>query len=134
MNLQQKKRGLILSDMNKFKVIIAGGRDFNNYDLLERKCDQILSNKDPTELEIVSGTARGADKLGEVYAAYRNINIKRFPANWDLYKKAAGYIRNKDMAEYADALIAFWDRISKGTFNMIELAKKYELLVRVVRY
>lgn len=120
--------------MNKFKVIVAGGRDFNDYDLLERKCNQILSNKDPTGLEIVSGTARGADKIGETYAAYRGISIKRFPANWKKFGKSAGYIRNKEMAEYANALIAFHDGISKGTLSMIQLMESVAKPYRVVRY
>ena len=115
-----------------FKVIIAGGRDFNNFSLLKGKCDKILVNQ--KNIVIVSGTANGADKLGERYAAEKGYRIKRFPADWNKYGKSAGYIRNKQMAEYAYALIAFWDKKSKGTKHMIDLAKKYKLLIRVVKY
>ncbi len=114
-----------------FKCILAGGRDFNNYSLLEQKCDLIL--KDKKDIEIVSGTAKGADEMGEIYAAYKRYKVKRFPANWDLYKKAAGFIRNKEMAEYSDALIAFWSG-SRGTENMIELMKKMDKPYRIVYY
>ena len=113
-----------------FKVIIAGGRTFNNYDLLCQNCDKALSLQ--TEIEIVSGTANGADKLGEKYAKENGYSIKQFPADWNKYGKSAGYKRNEEMAKYADALIAFWDGKSKGTKHMIDLAKRYGLKVKVV--
>ena len=59
----------------EFKVIIAGGRDFNNYELLKAKCDYYLSNLDEADVVIVSGAARGADKLGEQYAKERGYKI-----------------------------------------------------------
>ena len=114
------------------KVIIAGGRGFNDYDLLCRKADKILSRQ--SEIEIVSGAARGADKLGERYADERGYTIKRFPADWGTFGKKAGYMRNEDMAEYADALIAFWDGTSKGTKHMIDIARNNDLKVRVITY
>jgi len=114
------------------KVIIAGGRGFNDYDLLCRKADKILSRQ--SEIEIVSGAARGADKLGERYADERGYPIKRFPADWGTFGKKAGYMRNEDMAEYADALIAFWDGTSKGTKHMIDIARNNDLKVRVITY
>lgn len=114
------------------KVIIAGGRDFNHLQALCDNCDKILSNQ--TNIEVVSGTAKGADTLGEVYADLRGYDVTKFPADWDKYGKGAGYIRNKEMAEYADALIAFWDGKSRGTKNMIDLARGKGLKVRVIRY
>jgi hypothetical protein len=115
------------------KVIIAGGRTFNDYDLLYQNCDKVLRIK-KNEIEIVSGTANGADKLGERYASEKGYPIKEFPANWDKYGKSAGYKRNEEMAKYADGLIAFWDGKSKGTKHMIDLAKQYELKVKVFIY
>lgn len=115
------------------KVIIAGGRKFNDYDLLYKNCDKVLRIK-KNEIEIVSGTANGADKLGERYAKEKGYPIKQFPANWDKYGKSAGYKRNEEMAKYADGLIAFWDGKSKGTKHMIDLAKQYELKVKVFIY
>jgi len=113
-------------------VIIAGGRDFNNYDLLCRKADKILSRQD--EIEIVSGAAKGADKLGERYAEKRDHSITRFPADWGTFGNAAGYRRNVEMAVYADALIAFWNGKSNGTKHMINIARKQNLEVRVITY
>jgi ABC-type enterochelin transport system substrate-binding protein len=114
------------------KVIIAGSRDFRSYDLLKQKCDEILLERD--EVEIVSGTARGADKMGEFYASERGYSMKLFPADWDQYGKSAGYIRNKQMAEYANMLICFWDGQSKGTQHMINLAKDLGLEVHIIRF
>lgn len=114
------------------KVIIAGGRDFNDYDFLCRKVDKILSRQ--IEIEIVSGVAKGADKLGERYAEEHGYPIKRFPADWGTFKKQAGYIRNEEMARYADALIAFWDGRSSGTQHMIIIAEERGLLTRIIYY
>lgn len=117
-----------------FKVIIAGGREFNDYKLMCKKVDRILSNKNTSEIQIISGNARGADKLGEKYAKDNNISLMCFPANWERYGKRAGYIRNEQMANEADALIAFWDGKSKGTKHMIDIARSKGLLIRVIKY
>lgn len=116
----------------EFRVIIAGGRDFDDYELLVERCDHFLSNK--SNVVIVSDTARGADQLGEKYAEYRGFPVEKFPADWDKYGKSAGYKRNKQMAEHADALIAFWDGKSKGTGHMINLAREKNIGVKVVNY
>ena len=108
------------------KTIIAGSRNFNDYELLSLTCKDLLIS------EIISGTAKGADKLGEKYAIKHNIPVKKFPANWDKYGKSAGYIRNEEMAKYGESLIAFWDNKSKGTKHMIDLAKKYNLKIKIV--
>ena len=114
------------------KVIIAGGRFYNDYKRLKKVCDSILSTQ--TEVIIVSGKARGADKLGEKYAKEKGYHIEPFPANWDKFGNSAGYIRNAEMAKYADALIAFWDGESRGTKSMIDLAKKGGLKIRIIKY
>lgn len=116
-----------------FRVIVAGVRDFSNYELLESKLNRILQNI-TDEIVIVCGMARGADTLGERYAKANGIRVEYYPADWNKYGKSAGYIRNEQMAKNADALIAFWDGKSKGTKNMIDLAEKYRLNIRTVRY
>lgn len=105
------------------KVIIAGSRTFSNYPYLQ----SVMEELDIPITEIVSGTAKGADKLGEQYAKDNNIPIKQFPADWDKYGKAAGFLRNKEMANYADALVAFWDGSSRGTKHMISIAEQRNL-------
>lgn len=115
------------------KVIIAGGREFKDYKKLKKYMDFILMNIDKDKLEIVSGGARGADLLGEKYAEEKGYPVKQFIPDWGIGKQA-GYLRNWDMAKYADALVAFHDGESKGTQHMINLAKKESLLVRIVNY
>lgn len=115
-----------------FRVIIAGGRDFDDYQLLELNCNCYLKNKFP-DIEIVSGKAKGADRLGERYAENYLLDVKEFSPDWDKFGKGAGFIRNREMAEYADALIAFWSG-SRGTSHMIDIMKKMGKLVRIVRY
>lgn len=114
------------------KVIIAGGRDFKDYSVLRDYCDKILSRQD--KIEIVSGNAKGADKLGERYALEKGFLLKILPADWDKYGKKAGYMRNVDMADYADGLIAFWNGTSKGTKHMIETAESKKLKIRIKYY
>jgi hypothetical protein len=114
------------------KVIIAGSRDFDDYEILRSYCDHVLQNQ--TDIEIVSGTAKGADHLGERYGIEKGYRIKRFPADWKKLGKSAGYVRNEEMAKYGDALIAFWNVNSKGTENMINLANKYNLKIRICNY
>ena len=121
--------------MKDFRVIIAGCREFNDYEFLRQKCDNILSKVRQTHsVVIVSGTARGADQLGERYAAERGYQVRRFPADWDRHGKAAGPIRNAEMADNANMLIAFWDGVSRGTKNMIDTAKNRGLEVHVIEY
>ena len=115
------------------KVIIAGSRNFINYHVLKKECNQFLLDK--KNIEIVSGDHyKGADKLGVQYANEKGFNIVRFPAEWNKFGKAAGPIRNKEMAIFADALIAFWDGKSRGTKNMIQLAKQNGLLLKVILF
>ena len=131
-----------------FKVIIAGSRSFQDYELLKKKCDQILSSiKD--EITIISGTAKGADQLGEKYAQERKYWLMEFPAPWNdiegkpqkeigfkngtKYWKLAGHYRNSLMADEADALIAFNVGNSSGTLNMIDKAKEKGLKIREIK-
>lgn len=116
-----------------FRVIVAGSRDFENYELLKAKMDYLLSDTDEP-IQIVCGLARGADRLGQRYARERGFEIRYFPANWDAYGKRAGYLRNEQMAQNADALAAFWDGKSRGTKHMIDLAKQYGLKIRIIKY
>lgn len=118
-----------------FRVIIAGGRYFNQYAMLCRYCDKMLESKARThKIEIVSGCCEGADLLGIRYARERGYNCLRMPADWKNEGKTAGPRRNRRMAEVSNALIAFWNGESRGTANMIETAKELGLLVRVKRY
>ena len=113
------------------KVIIAGSRDFDDYDYLTQKVEHCMRHV--SRFEVVSGGARGADQLGERYAKEQDLPLKIFPAEWDAHGKAAGYRRNREMAAYADAVIAFWDGYSRGTWHMIKFGMKQGLSVWIWR-
>ena len=115
------------------KIIIAGSRDFNDYEFLKKKLVNLRDLFIDDDV-IISGHARGADALGERFAKEYNIPLKLFPADWNKYGKSAGYIRNKEMADNADVLVAFWDGKSRGTKNMINIAIDKGLEVHIVRY
>ena len=124
-----------MEDKPIYKIIIAGGRDFTDYNLLKEKTDKILQEKKVThKIVIISGCARGADTLGLRYASENAFDVEEYPADWNKYGKKAGYVRNVEMAENADALIAFWDGKSKGTKHMIDIATERNLPIRVIRY
>jgi len=107
------------------KVIIAGSRDIVNYDIV---LDAIVDSK-INITTVVSGGARGVDRLGERYAKEYNLPIEQYIPDWDGLGKKAGYVRNEQMADNADALIAIWDGVSKGTGHMINIAKRKNLTV-----
>lgn len=123
-----------------YRIIIAGGRDFKDYPLLEERCDHFLVTKVVFGIEVVSGCAHGADALGQQYSIIRGYELHPFPALWGTHGKAAGPIRNHVMGDYAAAgpdgggLIAFWDGHSRGTKDMIEYARSIGLPVKVVNY
>jgi hypothetical protein len=117
-----------------FRVIIAGSRNFNNYELLKNEMDYLLQNKVNGAIVIVSGKARGADSLGERYAQERGYFVDEYPADWNTYGKSAGYRRNVQMAENADALVLFWDGFSKGSGHMLNIAREKGLPHRVVYF
>jgi len=116
------------------KLIIAGSRNIKSaQDILGTFLSEI------TELignggleEIVEGGCRGVDKDAAKFAAAYGISSRHFFPDWTRYGKAGGPIRNEQMAEYADALIAIWDGKSKGTFDMIKKADKHGLEMLII--
>lgn len=109
------------------KTIIAGDRNFQDYELMKESIEE--SGFEITT--VISGCARGADTLGEQWAEENNVPVEKFPAQWALHGKAAGPIRNGEMAKVGEALIAFLAPHSKGTKNMINQATKKGLKVFV---
>ena len=109
------------------KTIIAGSRNITDPSHLS----PALQLVDWEITEIISGGARGVDRLAINLAKYGDIPLEVFPADWDQYGRSAGVIRNREMAQYADALLAIWDGDSTGTQNMIQEARNEDLLVEV---
>jgi len=107
------------------KTIIAGSRSIDNY----KELCNLIKESDFIITEVISGGAKGVDKLGERYAIEHNINLNIMNAQWQLYGRSAGYIRNQQMSSYADALILLWDGVSKGSLNMLNIATKDKLFI-----
>lgn len=107
------------------KTIIAGSRNIVDQEIIEKAVHE--SKFQITE--VVEGGAKGVDTLARIWAEENRLPVREFKAEWRKYGKRAGPIRNRAMAEYADALIAIWDGNSRGTLNMIETAKKLDLKV-----
>ena len=120
------------------RVLIAGSRDFNDFELLDKAVKHYLKQYSlhRQDIEVVSGGARGADKLGEQFANKYSIKLTIFPADWNTYGKSAGYIRNEQMIKYigdTGIVFAFWDGQSHGTAHTIKLANKYNIKVHIIR-
>lgn len=123
------------------KLIIAGGRTFDDYKKLRNAVYRFMNYVENDMITIISGGARGADKLGEKFAKkHKAVKLEVFPAWWrgengnEAYNNAAGYQRNVRMANAATHLLAFWDGESRGTHHMINIAKDKGLTVEVIRY
>lgn len=114
------------------KLAVVGSREFNDYELLKSKLDSIHKRKSITL--IVSGGAKGADSMSERWAKENNIETLIFIPDWNKFGKKAGFLRNEDIIKNSDAVIAFWDEVSKGTKHSINLAKKYEKSCLIVKF
>lgn len=109
------------------RTIIAGSRSIYDYQFLLDAIDECGW----TPTTVISGAAKGADNLGEDWAYDHKVPCELFPADWNKFGKSAGYRRNVQMAENADALIALWDGQSRGTKHMIDIAKSKGLKIYV---
>ena len=110
------------------KIAVVGSRTFSNYDLLRKTLDGYY----PNISLIVSGGAKGADSLSEQYAKEEGIPTLIFKPDWKKFGRSAGMIRNKDIVENADLVVAFWDGESAGTKNSIEHAKTLKKTLSVI--
>jgi hypothetical protein len=141
-----------------YRIIIAGSRDFDDYEYLKQRMDEFIMNEihrlfmerpgeDLPKLEFVSGNCppnkktgkRGADNLGEIYARQRGYEPTPMPADWDKYGIAAGPIRNGEMAKYASeadykACVIFWDGKSTGSQSMAKWARKFGIEPLMIKY
>ena len=117
-------------DHDEFRLVVAGSRGFDSYERLSAELDKYLAGR--SNVTIISGTARGADRLGERYAQEHGYKIEQVPAQWAKYHQGAGPIRNKQMVKTADAVLVFWDNESSGTRNIIECARAENIPCKVV--
>jgi len=119
------------------KVIIAGGRDFDDYKYMSSKLTELFENSayfKGITIKIISGMAKGADSLAIRYADEHKLTKILFPANWKAYPRIAGFLRNNDMLSIATHLIAFWDGKSSGTKHMIDIAQEKGIPTWISKY
>lgn len=112
------------------KLGIVGSREFNDYDFVEKNINIICGNIKISE--IVSGGARGVDSIAEQYAKDNNIKTRIFEAEWDWFGKRAGFVRNEYIVDYSDYVIAFWDGVSTGTKDTINMCMKKKKNITVI--
>ncbi len=133
---------MFINKTDNLNILIAGGRDFCNYKKLEEFVNKILGdmNHKYKTITIISGMAQGADMLGVRYSIEHEHSLLKFPAEWNLYGKRAGFIRNKQMLDYIAAnqdngiVIAFWDGNSSGTKHTIYTAQEMKIPCFVCSY
>lgn len=116
------------------RIVIAGSRDFENYELAKGFIDFCISDiSKKYRIIFISGGCRGADALGEKYARENGYPLEIYPADWKKYGKSAGPKRNRQMAEIYDYVICFWDGQSRGTKSMINYARKLNKPIKIKR-
>lgn len=122
--------------MTKYRMIVAGGRNYSNQNIVNYYIDRVKDVCDSRGLNlvIVCGMATGADTLGRNYAISNGLEVLEFPADWNRYGKSAGYIRNKEMGDVADSAIVFWDGRSKGSKLMIDIMHELKKPVVAISY
>jgi len=120
------------------RVIVCGSRTFDDEALLGRTLDRLTAKLDKRKLVIISGHAKGADRMAEAWAGrHVGVTVEVYHPDWGRHGRAAGPRRNAEMAEAAGpkgACIAFWDGVSPGTKSMIDIARRRGLKVRVIRF
>lgn len=119
------------------RIVVAGGRNYQDKKAFDSKLNDVMQRF--PDATLISGHARGADTLAEVYAAEHNVPIEVFKPEWNTFGRYAGLVRNRQMLEYAareesPMLVAFWDGSSRGTLNSINIARDLGITVEIVEY
>ena len=126
------KFGFRSSPENCYKLIVAGSRELADVNLVYKTIDDVtdlIFEDGLGGIIIISGGAKGADSIGEMYADEKGIELWVYDAEWPKYGNSAGHKRNAEMAAVANGCLVFWngDTEKSGSFNMINTAKKYNL-------
>lgn len=116
------------------KAAVIGSRTFNDFSMVEKTMNEYKQNNNVEYELIISGGARGADSLGEEYANKYNVPKLILKPDWKKHKKAAGFIRNKNIIDNAEIVFAFWDGKSKGTQHAMQLTKQQHKTLIVINF
>ena len=139
--IEDENTGDSKDNVHLVRIIICGGRHFNDYERLEAVMNEIVEeyNLSLKDIEIVNGHCEGADRLGELWASKHGAECTVFPAEWGKYGRAAGPVRNTNMVEYVaqskqPIVVAFVNERTKGTWDTVRKAKKKEFKVVINQY
>lgn len=118
----------------KYRVVVTGSRDWNDWDAIEEQLSRLLSLVErPEDLQVIHGDARGADKMCQYKARQRGAQVLAVPAEWDRLGKRAGHVRNTAMLDLEpDEVVAFWLDRSRGTADCIRQAREAGIPVTIV--
>lgn len=117
--------------MSQYFLGVVGGRDFNDYKLMETTLDGFIQSS--VDYVIVSGGAKGADQLAEKYAEKKGYDMIIYTPKWS-QGKMAGPLRNQKIVDKSDEIVAFWDGKTPGTKSTIQIARKCEKPVHIIKY
>ena len=112
------------------KIAVVGSRTFNDYNTMVDAVSGFAENLD----EIISGGANGADALAKKLAEDLEVGYTEFPADWNKNGKVAGFIRNQQIVDASDFIIAFWDGESNGTKDTIDKARKAKKATLIIYF
>lgn len=121
----------------KMRLIVAGSRTVTHWMFVEQAINEFLEEMYTDEYDqliIISGTAKGVDRLGERYADEYNEDCHFYPAKWEEFGKRAGFMRNIEMAEVATHCLVICENDSRGALHMFETAKSHGLITKLVDY
>ena len=97
------------------KIAVVGSRNISSINLKE-----YVGDGD----EIVSGGAKGVDTCAAEYARKNGIKLYEFLPDYEKYGRAAPIVRNKQIVDFVDKIVVFWDGRSKGSLSTIKYARK----------
>lgn len=112
------------------KIIVAGSRTYTNHQYVYTVLDSVIQRSDI----VMQGGAQGVDQIAATWCRTHHVACREFKAEWEVYGKAAGTLRNAFMAHDSDALIAFWDGSSPGTGDMIRCMQRAGKPIFYARY
>lgn len=112
-------------------VVVCGSRGFFNYDYFKKEMCCVLKKYQTQDIILISGGAKGADTFAREYALENNITFKEYLADWENHGRGAGYIRNIEMLDIANEVVAFWDGKSPGTAHIIKECLKLKIPITV---
>ena len=118
-------------------ILVAGSRGYYNYEEFKVLMDYFTEAH--SDIHIIHGGARGADSLAARYAKEKQLQVKVFKADWELYGKSAGFRRNVEMHDFLKTkedrmCICFWDGESHGTQHNFKLCKENDTKLIVFNY